>query len=388
VPKLDADVASSGGAGPQPRRNWIADGGWALIIGGVILTFGMFFRIWQDLGPARQHHIGNGTDVQSYQFDLSNFSLDLQYLAARGAPKDLLPAMVDPGHISPDALGTGDMKGRGKYVVTNDRVIGVTIGGESRAYPVLVMNWHEVVNDTLGGVPIAVTYSPLTDSVVVFDRRAGDEVLEFGISGLLYNGNLVFHDRRGETAAESLWLQLACRAVSGPAEGTPLKVLPSVAVEWQDWLREHPETTIVNRDPDLVESYKKDPYGPYYQTEHLRFEVSPIPPGDVLQRLDVELKDRVLVLGSPEQPQLVTYDSVLAAAQFDATGLGTAVVTVSGRPLQFHCRQATAGFAPATIGLPAGTAEGAWLSSSLFYGWYAIHYAARPAAAVACAATP
>ena len=118
----------------------------------------------------------------------------------------------------------------------------VTLNGESRAYPLLVMQCHEIANDTLGGVPIAVTYNPLCDSVVVFDRRVGDEVLEFGVSGLLYSSNMLMFDRRPDALGESLWCQLLGRAISGPLVDTPLAVLDAAVTDWAGWLADHPGT--------------------------------------------------------------------------------------------------------------------------------------------------
>ena len=105
------------------------------------------------------------------------------------------------------------------YLEDHDRVIGVRFGGEARAYPLRVLNWHEAVNDTVGAKAIAVTYCPLCDSSLVFDRDVGGEVREFGISGKLWNSNVLLYDRQKDSRQESLWSQLphesglwACRA--------------------------------------------------------------------------------------------------------------------------------------------------------------------------------
>ena len=119
---------------------------------------------------------------------------------------------------------------RGKFLVPRDDVIGVVVNGQARAYPVRFMIWHEIVNDTLGGVPIAVTYNFLTDSVAVFERTIGDEVHTFGESGLVYRSNLVLYDRRPGQRGESLWSQMGERAIAGPASGTPLVRIPAVQV--------------------------------------------------------------------------------------------------------------------------------------------------------------
>jgi hypothetical protein len=191
-----------------------------------------------------------------------------------------MPALVNPGAMPGSGVVPLNESRRGKYIVTSDRVVGVVLGGEARAYPVRLLNWHEVINDTLGGIPIAVTYHPLCDSVVVFDRRVGDEVLEFGVSGLLYNSNQLLFDRRAEKTEESLWSQLLGRAVAGPAAQAEhtLDVLPVSVARWDRWLALYPETTVIDPDPGLVKRYERNPYGNYYLTGQLRFPVEPLPP--------------------------------------------------------------------------------------------------------------
>ena len=108
-------------------------------------------------------------------------------------------------------------------------------GGIARAYPLRLLNWHEVINDTLGGQPVAITYSPLCDSSVGFRRMVADKVQEFGVSGLLLNSNLIMYNRQSGAADESLWSQLQCRAIAGPAAASQqtLEVLPIAVVSWQ-----------------------------------------------------------------------------------------------------------------------------------------------------------
>jgi hypothetical protein len=106
------------------------------------------------------------------------------------------------------------------------------------------------------------------------------EVLEFGISGLLYNSNLLIFDRHADDQGESLWSQLLARAVAGPAaaEDHVLKIVPASLSRWDVWLRRYPDTTVVRPDPTLFKRYERNPYGNYYLTGRLRFPVHPLPP--------------------------------------------------------------------------------------------------------------
>jgi hypothetical protein len=159
-------------------------------------------------------------------------------------------------------------------------VIGVTLDGESRAYPLRVLNWHEIVDDHLGATPIAVTYHPLCDSAAVFDRRVMGEVLDLRASGLLYQSNQLLYDHRDEVGTESLWCQLSARAIAGPAakKGEKLVPLPFSLVTWSVWKEKHPDTTIVEPDPDFSKHYGRRAYANYFGTRELRYRVDGYPP--------------------------------------------------------------------------------------------------------------
>jgi hypothetical protein len=268
-------------------------GGWVLLLAAV-LTLGA--AAWQVapvlLGRAARAR-GDGKNPSSYGFDLRTTLVPASRIVASGVAKDSILAMTGPGHLTTDEADSYVMGRRGRYLVPDDRVIGVALGGESRAYPLRILNWHEVVNDTLGGVPIAVTYHPLTEGVVVFDRRSGGEVLEFGVSGLLFNSNLLMYDRRPQEAGESLWSQLQARAVAGPGASASLRltVLPCSLTTWDHWRRAHPDTTVLAPRRGMSERYERNPYGSYFNTDRLMYPVDPLPPAGRLS-----LKTRILAV--------------------------------------------------------------------------------------------
>ncbi|MBC7336547.1 MAG: DUF3179 domain-containing protein, partial [Clostridia bacterium] len=174
-------------------------------------------------------------------------------------------ALTDPPVISAE---------KATYLTAGDRVAGVRIGEQARAYPLRILTYHEVVNDHLAGVPIAVTYCPLCDSLVVFDRRTDLGVLEFGVSGLLYNSNVLMYDRGGRP--ESLWSQIAARGVSGPGAGKELKTLPVVLTTWADWRARFPHTTVLSPKTGHVRDYGVNPYARYFVRDELMFPVRPL----------------------------------------------------------------------------------------------------------------
>jgi hypothetical protein len=222
----------------------------------------------------RRHAVGDGRHVESYGFELTPLLVARDLLVASGMPKDGLPALDDPPTWSAARTDTG---GRGSVLLAADPVIGVEIAGQARAYPLRMLVWHEVVNDTLAGVPVLVTYNPLCDSAVVCRRVVNGRRLSFGVSGLLYNSNLVMYDRGGARA--SLWSQLQFRAIAGPAAavGDALEVLPMAVTTWEQWRRLHPATTVLAPDPRMAEQYRRDPYTSYFGSDELRFPTLPLP---------------------------------------------------------------------------------------------------------------
>ncbi|RMF89491.1 MAG: DUF3179 domain-containing protein [Planctomycetota bacterium] len=208
-------------------------------------------------------------------FDLQRLTIPLQEIRSGGPPKDGIPAITNPRTV-PAA--------RAKYLTSSDRVIGVVLKGQARAYPLRILNQHEIVNDRLGGVPIAVTYCPLCDSAVVFDRRTPLGELEFGVSGLLYNSNVLMYDRQ----KQRLWSQMAMQGVSGDAAGVKLRVIPFETTTWSDWRNRHPEGDVLSDRTGFNRNYQADPYAGYARTDRLWFPVRP---------LDRRLPPKTRVLG-------------------------------------------------------------------------------------------
>ncbi len=247
----------------------------------ILLSTGIFsWRVIEVLSSRGERAVGDGKNPATYGFDLSSSTVPAEEIVASGLPKDGIRAIQDPSILTGEQVDAQSR--REKLLVSGDRVIGVVVGDQARAYPIRILNWHEIVNDTLDGRPIAVTYSPLCDAAVAFDRRVGGEVLRFGVSGLLYNSNLLMYDRRPDRGGESLWSQLAFRAIAGPAAGRPLDLLPIALISWGDWRKLHPGTTVLAPLPGMMDQYKADAYGSYFGTPKLRFPVRPLPPPDGL----------------------------------------------------------------------------------------------------------
>ena len=277
-------------------------GGWVIALAGVLV---LLILAWAFAGILMGHRPkGDGQSVDTYGFDLSNLRTNGGAFVASGNPRDFFQSLDQPQVLPGHEMLAYNAKLRSKYVVTADRVIGVEINGKSRAYPLDVMNVHEVVNDELAGVPIAVTFSPLCDSAIVFDRRVNGKPLQFGVSGLLLDSNLVMYDKQPDVVAQtslnsqdakpatqvsmnadqsspvsaapasSLWSQMAGMAIAGPAGGTTLAQIPNVNVcTWKHWLATHPTTEVILPDAQDEKRMKKISYSRYLLNSKVEFPI-------------------------------------------------------------------------------------------------------------------
>ncbi len=255
-------------------------GGWVLVLAAALVGLTLVLHGVRMVRTRSRPAIGDGHDIRSYRFDLDSATVPTGRIIASGLPRDGLPALDDPPVIDARTLGPRPMLSGVRKLHGTDRVVGVRIGGQPRAYPLWILAWHEVVNDTIAGTPILVTYNPLCDAVVVFDRRVAGRTLRFGFSGLLYNSNLLLFDRQQRPQDSSLWSQLLFRAIAGPAarRGERLTVLPCVVTYWKHWRTRYPDSTVLLPDRRLRERYRRDAYKAYFGTPRLRFPVEPLPP--------------------------------------------------------------------------------------------------------------
>lgn len=167
-------------------------------------------------------------------------------------PPDAIPSIDDPQFVD---IATAD-----EYLEDAEPVVYLDINGDVRAYPVQILIWHEIVNDVVGGRPVAVTYCPLCNSAVTYSREIGDETVTFGTSGALFNSALVMYDRTTET----LWTHYDGRAVVGVLTGFRLDPISSPLLAWGDFKAEFPDALVLDRDrTGARRDYGSNPYGGY-----------------------------------------------------------------------------------------------------------------------------
>lgn len=349
----------------QPTRLLtFRSGGWVLLLTVVVCGALVGWWAWGILGPQSRRAVGDGKNLASYHYNLTPLLVDSALLVPSGLPQDGLPPLIEPQAFTPAEAEefTAELRRAhlGKFLVGPDRVIGVVVNGAARAYPLKILNWHEIVNDTLGGEPILVTYSPLCDSVAVFSRRVGEETPTFGHSGLLFNSNLVLYDRQSDPNAISLWSQLEFRAIAGPAagQGAELQLLPAVVVPWSAWQTRYPETTVLAPERERLKLYKQD-YSHYFAAGKLHFPVQPLP--DAAQRPLMTPMLALRVAGG------AWHTFALGDIQSNATA-GVWRTTIDGVDVQCTCTNT-----PLTVWPTWDASADVDAVQSFWFAWYATH---------------
>ena len=170
------------------------------------------------------------------------------------------------------------------FIADEDLILAVTLNGDTRAYAANILNSHEIVNDMIGGKPIAVTWCPLCGSGTAFDRTLDGKVVEFGVSGVLHESDLVMYDRD----SRSLWSQIIATAIVGPLTGATLESVPVTLTEWGGWKTAHPDAKVLSTDTGHDKDYSHNRYADYQAADDVRFPVS---------QLDKRLHAKEIVFG-------------------------------------------------------------------------------------------
>ena len=173
--------------------------------------------------------------------------VDPSEIRSGGPPPDGIPSIDDPTFLAPSAV---------RFLEETEPVVAIEVEGDARAYPIQILMWHELVNDTIGGVPVTVSYCPLCNSAVAYDRRLDGRVLEFGTSGRLWNSALVMYDRQTET----LWSHFTAQGIIGELTGEQLQTLPVATVPWGIWRDANPDGLVLSRDTGFERDYGRNPY--------------------------------------------------------------------------------------------------------------------------------
>ncbi len=182
--------------------------------------------------------------------DFSKKIIDFGEILSGGPPKDGIPSIDNPQFIP---------IGKVTDLADTEPVVGIVINGDARAYPLRILIWHEIVNDTVGGVPVTVTFCPLCNSSIVFDRRLDGRMLDFGTTGKLRNSDLVMYDRQ----TESWWQQFLGQAIVGELTGKILTMLPSRLESFANFRKRAPQGKVLVPNNPGMRNYGANPYVSY-----------------------------------------------------------------------------------------------------------------------------
>jgi len=189
--------------------------------------------------------------AREFKTDFSKHSVPYREILSGGPPKDGIPAIDNPTFVS---VAEADA-----WLKPVEPVIFFQVGADVRAYPIQIFMWHEIVNDTVGGVPVVVTFCPLCNTAIAFERTVDGRVLDFGTTGRLRFSNLIMYDRQTET----WWQQATGAAIAGELTGTQLVFRPAAIIAWSDFKAAHPNAQVLSRDTGFARSYGTNPYTGY-----------------------------------------------------------------------------------------------------------------------------
>ncbi len=215
-----------------------------------LLSLALLLFVW---GSAATAESKNG-------FDLDGALIPANEILSGGPPRDGIPAINDPKFLPAD---------NAHHLQPADPVLGIVRNGVAKAYPLSILNLHEVVNDRFNGEGVVITFCPLCGSGMAYSAKIDGRTHTFGVSGLLYNSNVLLYDRQ----TESLWSQLMAQAVSGPMKGTRLHSLPLSHTTWKEWRTRHPDTLALSPDTGYARDYSRNPYQEYLHSRSIWFPV-------------------------------------------------------------------------------------------------------------------
>lgn len=275
-------------------------------------------------------------------FDLSESTVDPGQIEYGGPGRDGIPSIDAPRFQTAEEAS---------WLRDGDRVIGVAYRNVIKAYPIRILNWHEIANDEFNGWRVLVTYCPLCYTGMVFDVHHQEVDFTFGVSGLLYNSDVLLYDRQ----TESLWSQIKGEAVAGPLKGTKLTLLPTRHTTWKEWREEYPETLVLSRDTGHRRNYSVSPYLQYERTQRLMFDVEH-------ESGDYREKDLVLGISIGDQHKAYPFPELEehGIAQFEDAFAGqTLTVAWSEESNSAHVFDETGHELPSVI--------------AYWFAWYAFH---------------
>ncbi len=191
--------------------------------------------------------------------DFSRYTVDYREISSGGVGRDGIPPIDDPSFVT--------VQEADRWLGDKEPVIFLEVNGEARAYPIQILTWHEIVNDEIGGAPVSVTFCPLCNSAIAFDRWFEGAVLDFGVSGNLRNSDLIMYDRQ----TQSWWQQFTGEGIVGTLAGRKLTMLPASIIAWGDFKEANPDSLVLSRATGFSRRYGENPYSGYDRVDNPPF---------------------------------------------------------------------------------------------------------------------
>ncbi len=247
--------------------------------------------------------------VSEFTTDFTRTSVPFTEILSGGPPKDGIPAIDDPTYV---AVMEAD-----SWLEPQEPVVRVQIGGDARAYPLQILIWHELVNDTVGGLPVVVSFCPLCNTAIVFERRVDGQATTFGTTGRLRYSNLIMYDRLTET----WWQQATGEAIVGRHTGERLNPVPAAIIAWADFQAAHPDGRVLSRETGFSRDYGANPYPGYDDVNQPPFLYDgPPTPGQL------PAMARVLTVALGDEAAAYPYDLLAASGVVNDVIAGTDIV--------------------------------------------------------------
>ena len=239
---------------------------------------------------------------EGWKTDFSKIAVEPTSIRSGGPPRDGIPSIDAPQFVPVSEVGNLD---------DVEPVIGLAIDGDARAYPLRILTWHEIVNDTVGGLPVIVTYCPLCNAALVFERTVAGEAVEFGTTGKLRHSDMIMYDR----ATDSWWQQFTGEAIAGERLGTTLPLVASRLESWGEFRERHPGgRVLVPNDPNM-RAYGANPYAGYDTARRPFLYDGALPEGiDPMERV-------VVVRDGGGEPSVVRMSAVREGGPLEVDGV-------------------------------------------------------------------
>ncbi len=224
--------------------------------------------------------------TREFDTDFSKHSVPYSEIISGGPSRDVIPSIDDPVFISVDEAES--------WLAKVEPIIFVQVGDDARAYPIQILIWHEIVNDTIGGQPLTITFCPLCNTSIVFEREVDGRILDFGTTGRLRYSNLIMYDRQ----TESWWQQGTGEAIVGEYLGTQLTLYPTSIISWGDFAAAFPDGKVLSKETGFDRPYGRNPYFGYDDINNSPFLFQGDTPGQLaaMERvLALELNGETIV---------------------------------------------------------------------------------------------